>query len=157
MSEPHLDGISGEISATDRLAREEWSRRSARRSFRKRIQKMRERVPVARFMPPKNSNEISVNRLDLTSDEEMASIGVRNARNLEKEFWGWYVLTARDVEEEGCAVRSSPLLDNPYHADIVLPVPLDAEDRKNALREYAMGLAYRAAFQPWGEWTKDVM
>ena len=86
----------------------------------------------------------------------MAEIGMRNARNLGKGFWGWYILTANDVEEEGCTVRPSPLLDNPYHADIIVPVPPDAEDRQDALREYAMGLAYHATFRPWGGWTKDV-
>ena len=86
----------------------------------------------------------------------MAEIGVRNARNLGKEFWGWYILTAQEVAKEECTVRPSPLLDNPYHADIILPVPPDAKDRQDALREYAMGLAYHATFQPWGEWTNDV-
>lgn len=156
MSGLSLERVPSTISATDRLGREEWSERSARRSFRKRAEGRGKRVPVARFMPPKNRNEISVNRLDHASDAAMAEIGVRNARNLGKEFWGWYILTAENVEEEGCSVGPSPLLDNPYHADIILPVSPDAEDRRDAIREYAMGLAYHATFQPWGEWTKDL-
>ena len=35
-------------------------------------------------------------------------------------------------------------------ADIVVPVALDAEDRKDALREHAIDLAYHATFVPWG-------
>lgn len=156
MSGPFSDEVPSEIAATDRLGRGEWSRRSARRSFRKRMERRGNRVPVSRFMPPEGSNEISVDRLGLASDITMAEIGARNARNLGKEFWGWYVLTAKEVEEEGCTIRPSPLLDNAYHADIMLPVPSDAEDRQDALREHAMGLAYHATFQPWGEWTQDV-
>ena len=58
----------------------------------------------------------------------MAEIGMKNADSMNKSFWGWYILSAGDVEAVGCSVRLSPLVANPYHADIIIPVALDAED-----------------------------
>ena len=58
-----------------------------------------------------------------------------------------------DVKEVGCSVQLSPYRDNPYHADIIVPVALDADDRRNELREIARDLAYRANFQSWGDWS----
>ncbi len=54
----------------------------------------------------------------------------------------------------GCSLKSSPSDDNPYHADIVIPIALDAEERRDDVIEYATGLAYHSTFLPWGEWTK---
>ena len=141
----------------EKLGRDERSRTSARRSFRRLKAEGRARVPATKFEPPNNTNEISVNRMDLTPTVTLAELGVRNARLINKQFWGWYTLTAGDVENVGCRVASTPLDDNPYHADIVVPVPLDAEDRKDTLREYAIGLAYSSTFVPWGEWTSDIV
>ncbi len=63
------------------------------------------------------------------------------------------VLFVIQKEATGCSVRPSPLDNNPYHADILIPVPLDSEERRYAVIEYARDLAYRATFLPWGEWT----
>ena len=103
----------------------------------------------------KNSNEISVNRMDLAPESTMAEIGTRNASQSMKKFWGWYILTAGDVEEVGCGIKPSPSSENPYHADIVVPVALDAEDRRDAVIEYARDLAYCATFLPSGKWTES--
>ena len=73
---------------------------------------------------------------------------------MKKSFWGWYVLSVIDVEEVGCSVKPSLYRDNSYHADIIVPVALDADDRQNELREIAIDLAYRANFQSWGDWPK---
>ena len=88
MSGPFSDEVPSEIAATDRLGRGEWSRRSARRSFRKRMERRGNRVPVSRFMPPEGSNEISVDRLGLASDITMAEIGARNAPQFRKRVLG---------------------------------------------------------------------
>ena len=142
------------IAKGDRLGREEKSQKSARRSFRRLKKEGEAQAPVLRFNPPKDSNEISVNRMDLAPVATMAELGMRNARSLGKSFWGWYILTAGDVEGVGCSVKPSPSDDNPYHADIVIPVALDVEERRDNVIEYARDLAYHATFLPWGEWTK---
>ncbi|MCY3985693.1 MAG: hypothetical protein OXF23_01425 [Candidatus Dadabacteria bacterium] len=146
----------GLIAKEDRLGREERSQSDAKRSFRRLKREGEARAPVSRFKPPQNSNEISVNRMDLVSMATMVELGVRNASSSGKLFWGWYILTAGDIEEVGCSVKPSPSDDNPYHADIVIPVALDAEERRDEVIEYARDLAYHATFLPWGEWTKTV-
>ena len=155
MNERLGEEAPGSIAKEDRLGREERSQKSARRSFRRLKEEGKARVPVLRFKSPRNSNEIPVNRMDLAPVDTMAELGMRNARSLGKSFWGWYILTTGDVEGVGCSVKPSPLDDNPYHADIVIPVALDAEGRRDDVIEYATGLAYHSTFLPWGEWTKS--
>lgn len=140
----------------EKLGRDERSQTSARRSFRRLKAEGRARVPVAKFEPPKNSNEISVNRMNLAPTDTLAELGERNANLSGKNFWGWYTLMTGDVEDVGCKAIPTPLDDNPFHADIVLPVASDADDRRDALREYAIDLAYHATFVPWGEWTSEI-
>ena len=94
--------------------------------------------------------------MDLAPTATMAELGRRNALPSGKSFWGWYTLTAGDVEAVGCSVKPSPSDDNPYHADILIPVPFDAEERRDAVVEYARDLAYHATFLPWGEWTSEL-
>ena len=145
------------LGNSEKLGRDERSRTSARRSFRRLKAEGKARVPASKFEPPNNTSEISVNRMDLAPTVTLAELGVRNASLSSKKFWGWYTLTAGDIEEAGCRIIPTPLDDNPYHADIVVPVALDTEDRKDALREYAIGLAYCATFVPWGEWTSEIV
>ena len=107
-------------------------------------------------MPPKGTNDISVNRMDFAPAATLAEFGARNASQYGKMFWGWYSLTVSEIKEVGCCVKASPFVGNPYHADIVMPVALDAEDRKDALIECAMDLAYHAKFLPWGDWINEI-
>lgn len=156
MGEPIVDEVPGSIQPTDELGREERSESGAKRAFRRGDATGGGRAPVSRFKPPKSSNELSVNRMEFAPASQMAEIGMKNAEPLDRLFWGWYILSAGDVEAVGCSVRPSPLLDNPYHADIIVPVALDAEDRRDALIEYARDLAYHATFRPWGDWVKQL-
>ena len=95
--------------------------------------------------------------MDFASMDSLAAMASRNAEKLGKRFWGWYTLTAADIREANCDIQSTPLEGNPYHADVTVPVNLDAEDRTDALRETAMDLAARAKFFPWGNWIKEII
>ncbi len=148
------EGTPDSIAKEGRLGREERSQSGAKRSFGRLKREGEARAPVSRFKPPQDSNEISVNRMDLASVATMAELGMLNASVSGKLFWGWYILTAGDVEGVGCSVKPSPSDDNPYHADIVIPVALDAEERRDDVIEYARDLAYHSTFLPWGEWAK---
>ena len=149
--------IPSAIRASDELGREARSQTEAKKALRK-----REKGPVGHarmtvFRPPDDASEISVNRMGFASDAEMADIGIRNdAADRGRLFWGWYILSAGDIGAAGCSVKPSPSCDNPYHADIVVPVALDADDRRDALTEYAKDLADRAVFRPWGDWVDGV-
>ena len=154
MAEISGSDVPTSINAEDNLGREEYAQTDAKHAFRNRNTNSRRGPRFRKFLPPNNSNEISVNRLGLASDSKMAEIGIRNATALGKAFCGWYVLSVIDVKEAGCRVEPSPNNDNPYHADITVPVALDAEDRRYELIEIARDLAYRANFQSWGDWPK---
>ena len=154
MAEISGSDVPTSISAEEKLGREEHWERDAKHAFRNRNTNSRRGPRFRKFLPPNNSNEISVNRLGLASNSEMAEIGICNATALKKSFWGWYVLSVIDVEQVGCNVKPSPYRDNPYHADIIVPVALDAEERRYELIEIARDLAYRAIFQWWGDWPK---
>ena len=93
--------------------------------------------------------------MDKAPAATMAELGTRNAESNGKSFWGWYIITAGDVERVGCNVSASPSEDNPYHADIIIPVPLDTEERRDTVIEYARDLAYHAEFRPWGSWSSE--
>ncbi len=140
----------------EKLGRDERSQKSAKRSFRCLKAEGRARVHASKFEPPRNTNEISVNRMGLASIATLADLGTRNASLSGKKFWGWYTIVAEDVEDVGCRSIPTPSDGNPYHADIVVPVALDAEDRRDAIREYAIDLADRATFVPWGDWTNEI-
>ncbi len=156
MSDDFEYDISLSINAVDILGREEYYETTARKAFRKGSTRSRSGPRVKKFMPPDGSNQISVNRLGISSDTVLAEIGKRNAALQGRSFWGWYVLPAKDICDSGCTVRASPLPENLYHADIEFPVALDAEERRDALIGYATELAYCADFRPWGEWTKNI-
>ncbi len=156
MNEPLSKETLDPIATSDKLGREERSQSGAEKAFRRLQIEGKARVPVARFKPPNNSNEISVNRMDKAPNTKIAEIGARNANLLGRLFWGWYVITAGDVTGVGCTVKPTPSDDNPYHANIVIPVAMDAEDRRDAVIEYARDLAYHATFLPWGEWISEL-
>lgn len=156
MEEPIVRDAPSSIQNNETLGREERSQSDAKRAYRTLKNKGKAQVRVSKFLPPKNTNDISVNRMDFAPIASLAELGTRNARNLKKNFWGWYTLTVVDINEVGCGIKASPFAGNTYHADVVIPVALDAEDRRDALREYASELADRAKFLTWGDWTNQI-
>ena len=93
-------------------------------------------------------DEISVDRLGVVPDDEVAEIAKREFKG---KFYGWYALTMWAVSKVGCNARCSPTDGNPYHADIVCPAG-DLNDRKHFVRELGLRLAARAEFKRWGDW-----
>ena len=90
-------------------------------------------------------------------DAKMAEIGLRNAAaDKGKDFWGWYILSDQDIKDAGCFVEPCPTEGNPYHANIIIPVPLDLENRHIELRKYANKLSEHTEFLPWGDWVSEL-
>ena len=109
-------------------------------------------MQVNKFLPPDESCELSVDRMNLADRSELAELALKNTTRKDPSLRGWYTLSAGDVAEAKCNVQPSPWPGNPYHADILIPVDLRAADSRDALMEYARDLAYRADFEPWGDW-----
>ena len=105
-------------------------------------------VPASIFTEP-GSRELSVDRLTRATD--LASL-VANAdaaasgRGKNRQFYGWAVASAEEVIAVGCQVAESPLPDNPYHADIVLPDA--AGESADAQNQYAVALAGVSEWRP---------
>lgn len=84
----------------------------------------------------------------------MAAIGdgVAAGRGDGRRFYGWAVIAAARARENGRKVEADPLLSNPYHANIVLPVPF-GPDVDDARFQHAQDLALKARFRPRPEAT----
>ncbi len=101
------------------------------------------------FLEAEHRESLSVDRLDMASDECMTIIADAAAagRGPDRKFYGWAVLTVADASANGRMVRASPLPRNSYHADIDLNIRADLE-RRDAQKQHADDLAARAHWRP---------
>jgi hypothetical protein len=91
------------------------------------------------FLGKDGEPTLSVDRLDEAPQKKLVSIARRAAKARKRSFYGWAELVVLSVRENGRSVIASPLPDNPYHADIVLP-PDSVECRRKQM-EHAQNLA----------------
>ncbi len=91
-----------------------------------------------------DSIEISVFLLGFTSNEMLTNIGDAMAKNrgAGRSFYGWAEVSVVNASENGREVHYTPQPGNKWHADIVLPVIINADKRK---REQHFGQLARAA------------
>ena len=66
-------------------------------------------------------------------------------RGPNRTFYGWAVVTASEVIEEGCDVEAAPETNNDWHAHIVMPRPAAIDD--DVHDEHAGQLARRAVWK----------
>lgn len=117
------------------------------------------RVLLGAFLERLGEKNMSVDRftraLASISLEELAAMSRRIAaqRNPPRRFYGWGVVTAERVRGENCQVIDSPIPDNTYHADIVLPD--EAIESEDAQRGYAATLAGMARWSPYPPQTEN--
>ena len=106
-------------------------------------------VPFQVFLERAGQREISIDRLTLAPPADAAANALRAAaqRNPPRNFYGWAVVVAQHIRNAGCAVMASPLPDNRYHADIILPD--DAVGDADAQREYAIKMAGMSRWRPY--------
>ena len=90
-------------------------------------------------------NLISVDRLSVASLGEVEQAAQRSS-GARGPVQGWAVVGCGTVRASG-RVRASPMADNPYHADIVLPLPPADADRARLRKERAQDLAKIAQWQ----------
>lgn len=103
------------------------------------------------FNPPRGCNKISVDRLGVSSDAKIAEIAIKpftrpDSGSPDIRFWGWHVLTVKDVRQVGCCVECDPEPENPYHAHIVFPKD-KAVQYIHPYRLFARELASRSRFK----------
>ena len=124
----------GKIGPDETVGRQVNSRKNAKR-YRNRP------IPWRAMFEARCRSDISVDRLHLDWQVEVTQV----ARQLQRTFYGWVVVTPDTAQEQGRGLEPSPTATNPYHADILLP------DRdEDTRREHATSLANRAWWQPVG-------
>ena len=105
-------------------------------------------VPLHVFLERAGEREISVDRLTLAPLTEIAANAIRVAaqRSPPRNFYGWAVVEAGQVRAAGYEAHDSPLPDNRYHADIVLPD--SAIENADVQRQCAVTLAGMSKWHP---------
>ena len=96
---------------------------------------------IRAFIPPDGKDEISVDRLDFISDENMTQIADQSSNMREETFCGWAVISVEKAKMNGRDVRPAPKKENPYHANIIFFLPKDKEERKAQQQKHANQLA----------------
>lgn len=126
---------------SDLLGRGVFSEKRARKASTRGI------IAHNEFLESKDRDNLSVDRLGFAPDLEMAEIADRNAAGRKQTFFGWAVVTVQRASEMARRVRPMPLLDNRFHAEIVLNLPTDAE-RRDVAKQHALNLAMHAEYRP---------
>ena len=77
---------------------------------------------------------LSVDRFDFCSFEELTDIQDKNAKarstpESKRSFYGWAQIRTLEACQSGRKVKSSPLPNNRYHADIILPEDTNEDDQ----------------------------
>ena len=114
-------------------------------------------MPRHAFLERWGKVEISVDRLDFAEPEEMAALGdsvaaSRSSVDRKVTFYGWAVIDAEDVGSSERRVVYTPLPDNPYHTDIILPDSA-VENRDEQIR-HAQELADASLWRERPDFTK---
>ena len=120
------------IAPEEELGRGVFSSRQARRARRSGV-----RLNV--FLERPGRLKISVDRLSVAPAGVAEATAESVAATRDASFYGWAVVTAGSASADGRRVLATPLPNNAYHADIVLP-ELAAHDLRTQ-RKHAQQLA----------------
>lgn len=102
-------------------------------------------APVSLFMR-EDTRILSVDRLrgDWLADATDVAIGYDEGRG--RTFYGWATVSEERASQNDRVVDPSPQEDNPYHADLVLP--LIVMFNRKTYERHAVELAAQASWQP---------
>ena len=97
------------------------------------------RVRPNAFLEGEGEQLISVDRTAGAPIEDLVRLGEERALRRRRTFYGWGKLLVSEAEGSGrgVKVRESRKLDNPYHADIVLPENTEPATQKHVARRLA--------------------
>ena len=132
-------GTTEEVAPDENLGRGVFSHNHARRAARK-------RVPFNVFLEAAGKVNLSVDRLDEGPLTELTAIATAVGARRHGTFCGWAVVRAFRASQNGRRALKTPLPQNPYHADIVLPDR--AADEREEQKQHAQELADAAHWLP---------
>ncbi len=105
---------------------------------------MRGNVPVSLFELT-GTRELSVDRLRDDHMVEVSAIAIEHDKRRNRNFYGWATVPQDAASENGRRVEPTPQPDNPYHADIILPIAVSKDDYQR--ERHATELAACAEWQ----------
>ena len=127
---------------------EDIGRRISRRADEYRVRRSNKSASKI-FMPRKGEVRLSMDRLTIAPPGKISQIAADTIRKTtsDRQFLGWAVVSVQDVADNGGRVVASPIPDNPYHADIILPDDTAnvADDQKTLAVELARLASWRAS------------
>ncbi len=91
----------------------------------------------------KDDQSLSVDRFDFCSIKDLTDIQDKNAEQRSKNesqkrsFYGWAKIQAVHASASRRQLHATPLKDNPYHADIILPKNIDRDTERMHAKELA--------------------
>ena len=106
----------------------------------------RKRVPLNVFLESPGKVELSVDCLDAGPLAELTEIAAEVGARRQRSFYGWAVVRALQAARNGRRAIRTPLPQNPFHADIVLPDR--AADEREEQKQHAQELADAAHWLP---------
>lgn len=128
-----MQAIPSRLATSERLGRHVFSRSRAKRLS-------RGKPDHRAFLEAHGVDELSVDRLDYAALEVMREIAIESGKGREGEFQGWAVIRVKDAARNGRTVEARPLLNNVYHAEIVLNISGHSEKR-DIQKQHAIDLA----------------
>ena len=102
-------------------------------------------APVSLFMR-EDTRILSVDRLRDDWLTDATNVAVRYDEGRGRTFYGWATVSEERANQSDRVVEPSPQEDNPYHADLVLPMIVMFNRR--TYEKHAVELAAHASWQP---------
>lgn len=93
----------------------------------------------------RNRRKLSVDRLNDDNLSSVCEIAKKREVDRGRTFYGWASVTEDVASSNGRTIADSPQVNNPFHADIVLPACVLTD--KKAMEEHATELAANAQLQ----------
>ena len=124
------------VRNAEQLGRRIFSQKTADRAYRGRV------LPKVFDI---GDDLISVDRLSVAPLDDVEQAAQRTSGD-RAPVQGWAVVDCSTVRASDARVRASPEADNPYHADIVVPLAADPE-RTRLRKERAQDLAKTAQWR----------
>ena len=116
-------------------------------------QAIRSGVIRYRVFLEKLNRPISVDRFGFCLKKTHTDIQNKNARlrstsTDKRSFYGWATIKAIDVKKNSKKLKSSPILGNPYHADIYLPKNIERDEQIMHAKELATRSSWTPKYSP---------
>ena len=102
-------------------------------------------IPKSVFLERQGVSILSVDRLSKAPQLKAIEIAEDRTKKRVRNFYGWAVIYTKNASRDNRKVLASPTKENPYHADIVLPLTTerDREEQESHAQQLADASSWR--------------